>query len=364
MKEEVDLVNPFTSNYRVIAFSSLSFTGSSLKWYISCKELYPVLIAVKKFSYYLKYNVNDKVLSTDHKNLVNILNPSNAKLKSHGNRLSRWALEFMKLYLIARHLDGYQNIPADCLIRWLNSKHPGAWNVQETGWKNIDYKLLFDLQKKDFKENITELQRKGEKIIVTKSLISLVMLHAHLLYNHGAKTRELGFVKENYYFEKEVLVLYLEAHEVFRRQCIHFQKPSLVVRRPLHVTEWGNRAGQVLLSDSLYINTKEWVLSLVDSLTRTTILRYCERANAENLVAMLWDSHSHFQLRNNFILTTDSGSHFTAKVVEHFLRSCGCSHKFTAIYVSHTAGAVEAQNLNILRHLRSLVSEFDLSSND
>eukprot|EP00924_Labyrinthula_sp_SR-Ha-C_P005510 augustus_masked-scaffold_62-processed-gene-0.16-mRNA-1 protein AED:1.00 eAED:1.00 QI:0/-1/0/0/-1/1/1/0/2107 len=402
-KEEVDLVSPFKSNYRVIALSSGSFTGSSLKWHISCKELYPVLMAVKKFPYYLKYNVNDKVLFTDHKNLVNILNPSNVKLKSHGNRLSRWALEFMELNLIACHLDGYQNIPADCLSRWLNPKyrdqgvkleticraiqriedrsteldfwrsidllhvsprHPGAWNVQETGWQNIDDKLLFDLQKKDFEEDIEELQRKDEKIIVTKSLIPLVMLHAHLLYNHGSRIRELSFVKKNYYFEKEVLALYLEAHEVFRRQCMHCQKPSLVVRRPLHVTEWGNRAGQVLLSDYLYINTKGWVLTLVDSLTRTTILRYCEKATAENLVAILWDWHGHFQLRNNFILVTDRGSHFTAKVVEQFLRSCGCSHKFTATYVSHTAGAVEVQNRNILRHLRSLVSEFGLSSND
>eukprot|EP00924_Labyrinthula_sp_SR-Ha-C_P002044 snap_masked-scaffold_90-processed-gene-0.25-mRNA-1 protein AED:1.00 eAED:1.00 QI:0/-1/0/0/-1/1/1/0/251 len=79
---------------------------------------------------------------------------------------------------------------------------------------------------------------------------------------------------------------------------------------------------------------------------------------------MLWDWNSVFQLRDQFTLVTDKGSHFTAGVVEKFIKDSGCMYKFTATYVSHTAGAVEVQNRQILKHLRSLLSEFGLGNED
>eukprot|EP00924_Labyrinthula_sp_SR-Ha-C_P003155 augustus_masked-scaffold_15-processed-gene-0.43-mRNA-1 protein AED:1.00 eAED:1.00 QI:0/0/0/0/1/1/2/0/2053 len=400
--EKVDRLNPFLSNFRVIAMSSGSFVGSALNWHISCKELFPVLMAIKKIPYYLKYNAKEKVLFTDHKNLVQILNPKEAKLKSHTSRLNRWAMEFMELNLVACRLDGYQNIPADCLSRWLNPKyhknetdleiicraiarvedrnteldfwrvidmlhvsprHPASLNLADVGWEMIDEALLFDLQKRDLGSNLEELKRKKEKIFVTKSMIPVLILHAHMWFNHGSKMNEVKLLKDSYYFEKEMWALLVEAHKVFRRQCMHCQKPSLIVRRTFNITEWGSRSGEVLLADFLYINSKGWILTLVDSLTRTTILRYCKKATAENLVSILWDWNSHFQLRDDFILVTDKGSHFTANVVEKFLIESGCSHKFTATYVSYTAGAVEVQNRQVLRHLRSIVSEFGLGNN-
>eukprot|EP00924_Labyrinthula_sp_SR-Ha-C_P000042 augustus_masked-scaffold_60-processed-gene-0.71-mRNA-1 protein AED:0.69 eAED:0.69 QI:0/-1/0/1/-1/1/1/0/2071 len=400
--EKVDRLNPFLSNFRVIAMSSGSFVGSALNWHISCKELFPVLMAVKKFPYYLKYNAKEKVLFTDHKNLVQILNPREAKLKSHTSRLNRWAMEFMELNLVACHLDGYQNIPADCLSRWLNPKyhkteadlevickaisransrdteldfwravdmlhvsprHPASLNLADVGWEVIDEVLLFNLQKRDLGESLEELKKEKEKIFVTKSMIPVLILHAHMWFNHGSKANEVKLLKDSYYFEAGIWALVVEAHKVFRRQCMHCQKPSLVVRRTFNITEWGSRSGEVLLADFLYINSTGWILTLVDSLTRTTILRYCKKATADNLVSILWDWNSHFQLRDDFILVTDKGSHFTSNVVEKFLRESGCSHKFTATYVSYTAGAVEVQNRQILRHLRSIVSEFGLGNN-
>eukprot|EP00924_Labyrinthula_sp_SR-Ha-C_P002389 snap_masked-scaffold_16-processed-gene-2.6-mRNA-1 protein AED:1.00 eAED:1.00 QI:0/-1/0/0/-1/1/1/0/2052 len=399
--EVVDVSNPFASNFRVIAMNSGAFTGSSLKWHISCKELYPVMIAIKKYPFYLRYNAREKILFTDHNNLVRILNPKEIKLKAHASRLSRWAMEFMEVNIVAHHLCGYKNIPADCLSRWLNPRyreeveevilqraifqeeereseldfwrmlddlhvsprHPGSYNLIDNGWQVIDEKFIFDLQKRDMKE-LTELYKEEDKLFITKSLLPTIIFHTHILFNHGSKKKEIKFIKDNYILSKKVNQVFNEALTRFHKQCMHCQKPSLIVRRPLNITSWGSRAGEVLLSDFLYVNSKGWILTLVDSFTRTTILRYCAKATTDKVVSILWDWHSHFQLLPNFVLVTDRGSHFTSKVIEDYLRQSGCAHNFTATYVSPTAGAVEVQNKNILKHLRSIVSVFGLGDSD
>eukprot|EP00924_Labyrinthula_sp_SR-Ha-C_P001736 augustus_masked-scaffold_113-processed-gene-0.12-mRNA-1 protein AED:1.00 eAED:1.00 QI:0/0/0/0/1/1/3/0/823 len=71
-----------------------------------------------------------------------------------------------------------------------------------------------------------------------------------------------------------------------------------------------------------------------------------------------------FQLGPKFVLVSDQGSHFGIMVVKKFIVQSGGSHKMTATYVSQTAGTVEVQNRNILRNMRSLVSEFGLGSNE
>eukprot|EP00924_Labyrinthula_sp_SR-Ha-C_P012032 snap_masked-scaffold_26-processed-gene-2.29-mRNA-1 protein AED:1.00 eAED:1.00 QI:0/0/0/0/1/1/3/0/512 len=306
--EDVDVYDPFKSNFRVIAISSGGFAGSQINWHISCKELFPVLMAIKKYPFYLRFNAKEKILFTDHKNLVNIINPREVKLKSHRSRLSRWALDFMEINLQAYHLEGYKNIPADCLSHWLNPKyheeveeviiqraifnsedqddeiefwrvidemnvsprHPGSLDLAGKGWEIIDDKLILMFQKRDIPE-LEVVKRMEGKMYVTKI------------------KKEINFIKENYYFEKDIFSLFKKAIIVFHRQCMHCQKPSLVIRRPLNVTAWGSKAGEVLLSDFLYINKKGWILTLVDSLTRTTILKYCDKATSDKAVSILWD---------------------------------------------------------------------------
>eukprot|EP00924_Labyrinthula_sp_SR-Ha-C_P010142 snap_masked-scaffold_66-processed-gene-0.12-mRNA-1 protein AED:0.25 eAED:0.28 QI:0/0/0/1/1/1/2/0/335 len=335
-------------------------------------------MAIKKYPFYLRFNVKEKILFTDHKNLVNIINPREVKLKSHGSRLSRWALDFMEINLQAYHLEGYKNISADCLSRWLNPKyheeveeviiqraifnsedqddeiefwrvidemnvspwHPGSLDLAERGWEIIDDKLILMFQRRDITE--LEVVKKMEgKVYVTKSILPLVIMHTHFIFNHSSVKKEINFIKENCYFEKDIFSLFKKAIIAFHRQCMHCQKPSLVIRRPLNVTVWGSKAGEVLLSDFLYINKKGWILTLVDSLTRTTILKYCDKATI-----------------------TDRGSRLTSKVLEQFLKKSDCAHQFSATYVNHTAGVVEVQNKTILRNLRSIVSEWGLGDEE
>eukprot|EP00924_Labyrinthula_sp_SR-Ha-C_P016106 augustus_masked-scaffold_4-processed-gene-19.9-mRNA-1 protein AED:1.00 eAED:1.00 QI:0/0/0/0/1/1/4/0/788 len=67
-----------------------------------------------------------------------------------------------------------------------------------------------------------------------------------------------------------------------------------------------------------------------------------------------------FSVRKAFLLISDQGSHFVNQVVQKFLRQSGGAQRLTAAYVSQTNGTVEVQNRSILKHLRTLVSEFGL----
>eukprot|EP00924_Labyrinthula_sp_SR-Ha-C_P012209 maker-scaffold_10-snap-gene-0.21-mRNA-1 protein AED:0.45 eAED:0.46 QI:0/0/0/1/0/0/2/0/199 len=125
---------------------------------------------------------------------------------------------------------------------------------------------------------------------------------------------------------------------------------SLIVRRPLNITEFGDKARRVLYADFLHINTHGWVLTLIDSLTRLTLLTYAKTAYTEVVVDALWKWHSHFILADEFFLVTDQGSHFVNTVLTKFLKESN----------GQTAGTVEVQNKSVLKNLRSLVSEFGL----
>eukprot|EP00924_Labyrinthula_sp_SR-Ha-C_P007127 snap_masked-scaffold_8-processed-gene-9.69-mRNA-1 protein AED:1.00 eAED:1.00 QI:0/-1/0/0/-1/1/1/0/132 len=102
---------------------------------------------------------------------------------------------------------------------------------------------------------------------------------------------------------------------------------------------------------------------MVDSLTRTTLLCFFQKVEAKEIVKALWKWHAHFHLASEFLLVTDHGSHFVNRMVNEFLKSCNGTHRVTAVYISQTAGTVEVQNREVLRHLRFLVFELGLPSN-
>eukprot|EP00924_Labyrinthula_sp_SR-Ha-C_P002665 snap_masked-scaffold_13-processed-gene-3.32-mRNA-1 protein AED:1.00 eAED:1.00 QI:0/0/0/0/1/1/2/0/1264 len=374
-KGPINYLEPFTNEFRVIAMKSGVFKNSSLDWHVSSKELFPMVFAIKKFPYFLLFNNQECVLFTDHRNLVGILSPKNIKVKAYASR-------------IVYHLDGAKNIPADCLSRWLNpqrissleqklftinyadeeywkrvdtyhvsNRHPSKAAPPAASWGEMDEGFILMMQQKDF-PNLTEVKKKNNKILLTKSLLPAALYHAHSVYNHGSKRNELRFIAENYSTEDAALLK--ATLDKLHTQCLHCQRPSLVVKRPLNITEFGSRARQVLYADFLYINQAGWILVIVDSLTRVTSLLYTKTVDANAVVKGLWKWHAYFQLGGNFLLVTDQGSHFVNQVVRKFVLQANGTQKLTAAYVSQTNGTVEVQNRNVLKHLRSLVSDMGL----
>eukprot|EP00924_Labyrinthula_sp_SR-Ha-C_P015778 snap_masked-scaffold_4-processed-gene-9.7-mRNA-1 protein AED:0.35 eAED:0.37 QI:0/-1/0/1/-1/1/1/0/291 len=121
--EAVDTEEPLENSFRVIAMASGSFIGSQINWHISSKELYPAVMALKKYPYYLLFNGHRKILFTDHRNLVCILTPKDIKIKAYATHIGRWAADFMHINLQLYHLEGYKNVPTDILSCWLDPNY-------------------------------------------------------------------------------------------------------------------------------------------------------------------------------------------------------------------------------------------------
>eukprot|EP00924_Labyrinthula_sp_SR-Ha-C_P007362 maker-scaffold_24-snap-gene-0.13-mRNA-1 protein AED:0.39 eAED:0.40 QI:0/0/0/0.5/1/1/2/0/835 len=392
-KEEVNTENPYASNFRIISMTSGTFKGLSFDWHISSKELFPVVVALKKFPYYLLYNFRETILFTDHRNLVGILSPKQVSIKAYAARLGCWAADFMTMNLKVYHLPGYRNIPPDIISPWMNpgatgkeqipvkivtraeeeywklvdsfhvsGRHPSKNRSPAASWGVMDELFVLKIQQLE-NVNLKEVWRERGKIVLSRHLIPYAIVHAHAVFNHGAEKREAEFIRKHYTIEKGLKALFLQTLKKFRRQCLHCQRRSLIINRPLNVTEFGREARQVLYSDFLYINRSGWILTVVDSLTRTTLLHFCPKVEAKEVVKALWKWHAHFHLAPEFLLVTDQGSHFVNQMVNDFFKSCNGTHRVTAAYISQTTGTVEVQNREVLRHLRSLVSELGLPSN-
>eukprot|EP00924_Labyrinthula_sp_SR-Ha-C_P007483 augustus_masked-scaffold_24-processed-gene-4.39-mRNA-1 protein AED:1.00 eAED:1.00 QI:0/0/0/0/1/1/5/0/633 len=82
--------------------------------------------------------------------------------------------------------------------------------------------------------------------------------------------------------------------------------------------------------------------------------------NTENVVKILWKLNSFYELDENFLLVSNQGSHFMNQVVDLFLKQSGGARYFTCAYARFTNGSIEMQNRTILKHIRSLLSEFGL----
>eukprot|EP00924_Labyrinthula_sp_SR-Ha-C_P016187 snap_masked-scaffold_4-processed-gene-21.51-mRNA-1 protein AED:1.00 eAED:1.00 QI:0/-1/0/0/-1/1/1/0/2106 len=401
--DKVDYEDPLKSKYKIVALTSGVFRNSSFNWHISCKELYPVVAGLKKYPYLLLFNAAETILFTDHKNLVGVLMPGNVKIKAYASRLGRWSIDFMKIGLKVYHMEGAKNVPADCLSRWLNPlnnegkmltfsqddlfnlyefnkidkesywkevdtyhvsrRHPSLNAPVAASWGEMDQVFIFKMQQRDF-PNIKEVMKKDGKIVLTQSLLPPAIFHAHSIYNHGARKNELKFLKDNYIVQDGLNKCLEDTMDRMRKQCLHCQRRILIVKRPLNITEFGARARDIIYTDFLYVNSCGWILTIIDSLTRITSLSFTSVIDANAVLEGLWKFHASFQLGPKFLLVSDQGSHFVNTVVKKFIIQSGGSHKMTAAYVSQTAGTVEVQNRNILRNMRSLVSEFGLGSNE
>ena len=105
--------------HTVLAVYSGSFKGSEVNWHTAEKELYPIVVGLKKFRY-LMHGQHTVVLHTDHRNLLYL---HNASLKpgvvnvSVQRKLSRWFLFISSFNVEWRHVPGEDHHGADYFSR-------------------------------------------------------------------------------------------------------------------------------------------------------------------------------------------------------------------------------------------------------
>eukprot|EP00924_Labyrinthula_sp_SR-Ha-C_P012153 snap_masked-scaffold_26-processed-gene-4.103-mRNA-1 protein AED:1.00 eAED:1.00 QI:0/-1/0/0/-1/1/1/0/509 len=135
------------------------------------------------------------------------------------------------------------------------------------------------------------------------------------------------------------------------------------MRRPFNVTSLGKRCTEFILSDFLYLSKREgYILTLIVSLSRLTMLHRCKKVKASEVVKALWIFHAHYELADDFVLISDKGSHFLNQVVTEFVKESGGSQRFSCAYAPFTNGATEVQNRQILKHFRTFISELALTA--
>ena len=121
-------------------------------------------------------------------------------------------------------------------------------------------------------------------------------------------------------------------------RCLHCDRRPKLVRTPLGSAELAKELGEILHSDYLYVNKHGYILTLVDSLSRKTWPKHCERATADNVVDIVLEWRAAFGLRDQFVLVTDNGSHFSNKVMRSLEKKLNYTHRFSVSYSPWTNG--------------------------
>ena len=230
---------------------------------------------------------------------------------------------------------------------------------------------IMEAQEKDFRKKHPKkaaqkpwkLETIEGKPVVPDEILPRLILHHHVAESHPTLTEELKKLRASYHFNipQGRLKKLVKAME---NRCLHCDRRPKLVRTPLSITELAKRPGEILHSDYLYINKYGYILTLVDSLSRKTWLKYCQRATADNVVDIIKEWRAAFGLRDQFVLVTDNAAHFSNRILQKLEKQLNFAHRFSVSYSPWTNGAAERINSDILKTMKSLMSEYQLHESE
>jgi len=152
----------------------------------------------------------------------------------------------------------------------------------------------------------------------------------------------------------------------FHRMCLHcIGSLDSKVPRPLGEALHASRRNQVIPYDFLFVkNTRKfsYVLVLKDDVSHFVELVLSEITDHVVVVHALLDWYKRFGVAETHV--SDKGSHFKNKVVAELNDILKTKHRFTTAYSPKSNGTVERVNREIMKVLRSLVSECKISWNE
>ena len=368
-----------------LAFLSGAFTGSSSKWSVPEKEGFAVVESMCKLDYLL--HGRHVVIYTDHANLVYLYDPvgQNPGVARHtACKLMRWALKLSAFRYVIEHVAGEKNVWADMLTRWGSCPKSSAHNTSVKSLllapitpsldESLDWPSLADIQTaqakndvqppKSFSRRDGTIQNQSGIIFVPKDedklkLRIMIAGHAGLSGHRGYKTTQRNI--KNHFWWKNI-----DAEiKAFCLSCIHclITHTGQLIPRPLGHTLHAEKPNEIIHFDFCYItpgeNGFDYVLILKDDLSGFVRLVPATNANAETTADALIDWFSCFGTVKQWV--SDRGSHFKNEVVRSLREKSNSSHHFTLAYTPWTNGTIEVVCRELLRTLRVLTSEFQLS---
>ena len=154
----------------------------------------------------------------------------------------------------------------------------------------------------------SSLAKKKGKIIIPEPLVTRLIVHHHIAEMHPSFAQEKRQLKQRYHFDLPKGMKIEDLLNRIRNRCLHCDRHPKLVRTPLNITELAESTNEILHSDYLYVNKHGYILTLMDSLSRKTYLKFCPAPTAEYVVDALLEWRAAFTLNKDFVLVTDNGS--------------------------------------------------------
>ena len=194
---------------------------------------------------------------------------------------------------------------------------------------------------------------------IPESLVPRLIVSEHINAAHASIKDELAEITRKYYLTHPVKQRLELQISKFHERCLHCEKKPALIRRPLHMTWQAEKPNEIIHGDYLKIEG-EYLLVLMDNLTRKIELIHRETCDAEGMVlGLLWWA-ARFGLRTKTTLVTDQGSHFCNKIVTETTKLLGHRHELSVAYAPWTNGSIEVVNQRVITLFRSLLSQYKL----
>jgi len=154
----------------------------------------------------------------------------------------------------------------------------------------------------------------------------------------------------------------------FLRQCLHCLPGSGgdIVPRPFGATARPTFTNEIIDFDYLYLGksycTFKYLWVVRDRLSGFVDVFPSAEPTAGHTAESLMEWFSPYGVAKCWV--TDLGSHFVNRVIDDLALKLHAQHHFNLAYCPWTDGGVETANRHILQAMRSLLSEFRLSTSD
>lgn len=351
-----------TDNYQILGFTSGRFTETQRRWSTFDQEAFAIVDAFIKYSIYIA-GVKVK-LHTDHRNLVYVFHPDKfASKRQTSNRVERWRIFLAQFQYEIVHVAGIENEWADLLSRWWpheNTDNRAKVQINAVSESSTQNRIIIERFRRTHARLLggrisrfwTELLEKCDTEAENGKLFEKVPAHwkeqaiitLHVTNGHLQLPWESMGISSN------------EARKVLKF-CRFCQPDKRMNKMPLGKILHGTRFGEVLHADYMKIEN-DYVLVIVDDLTRKILLGLSKSPSASFMARMLLNWRAQNGLRTHAIVRTDNGSHFTARLIKEVCEKLNILQQFSVSYSPWTNGTVERTNRTVLRILRTLKSQY------
>jgi transposase InsO family protein len=355
-----------------VAYVSKAFNATERRWSTYEQEAYGIVYSIMKLRRYLFGR--HFVVETDHRNLVWMD-------KAESPKVIRWRLSLQQFDFDVVHIPGVTNHVADALSRlWPDltpSREKPVWlrqfHYMKLGSKvddmvsppmasnNDDMVSSHTLEQTPAASRTATLQRDLDTT-PPQAREWMSQCHNDVVGHHGANATQRLMNRQGY--DWPLMRRHIRA---FVKSCPTCQKN----RRPLDPNEV---AMGYLSHDEPFTAVSMdfvgplpadehgncYILVFIDQFTRYVELFSTSDCSAASALQGLLSVFGRYGAPE--YVRCDNGPHFTAAVIESFFKATRAQLHFVTPYQHESNGMVERVNLEVMRHLRSLVYDKDVKS--